>query len=442
MRYISHNSTDVEKILSVIGKNSLDELFESIPGELRCKDELKLPKALNEWELDEYISSLSSNLFKGVNFQGGGIYNHFIPYLIPYIVSRSEFLTSYTPYQPEISQGTLQGIFEYQTYITKYLEMDYSNASMYDGATSFVEGILLSLRYTKKNKVVVSKAINPNYREVLETYSNSIGFEIITLDYTDSGKTDLTNIPDLKDIASISLQSPNYFGVIEDLDKVKPIIGDEKTLFISIFSEAIAFGVYKPPGAYDADIVCGEGQSLGIDMSFGGPCLGIFTFKEKLLRQSPGRIVGQTVDKNGDRSYCLTLATREQHIRREKATSNICSNQGLCCLRAIIYMALLGGEGLQKVAKLNYNNSSYLKEQLESVGCEIKFYGETFNEFVVRFPSSFNAKNIQDKDYIPGIELGHSYPELDGYYLISVTELIKKDDIDSFVSIIGGDNEL
>lgn len=442
MRYLSHSDDDIKKILSVIGKDSIDGLFETIPKDLIFKKEMNLPTALNEWELEDYINNLAKDDAKPSSFLGGGIYKHFIPNIVPYLASRSEFLTAYTPYQPEISQGTLQALFEYQTYITKYLEMDYSNASMYDGATSFVEGILLSLRYTKRDKVVVSKAINPNYREVLDTYSKAIGFQVITIGYGKDGKTDLSQLPDLSDIASVSIQSPNYFGVIEDMGTAREKISDKKALLISIFSEALAFGLIKPPGSFGADIVCGEGQSLGIEMSFGGPCLGIFTFKEKLLRMAPGRIAGETVDSDGNRAFCLTLATREQHIRREKATSNICSNQGLCCLKAIIYMSLLGGEGLRGIAQMNFNNSSYLKEKLIEAGCELPFSGATFNEFVVKFPVKTNLDEISRNKILPGIPLDKNFPELAGYYLVTVTELTKKQDIDDFVKIIGGGYEL
>lgn len=441
MRYLSHSDDDIKKILSVIGKDSIDDLFESIPKDLIFKKSLNLPEPLNEWELEKHIEGLIKDKFQGICFLGGGIYNHFIPYLVPYLSSRSEFLTSYTPYQPEISQGTLQALFEYQTYITEYLKMDYSNASMYDGATSFVEGILLSLRHTKKNKVIVSKAINPNYRDVLDTYSRAIGFEVITLAYGEDGRTKL-DLPPLDDVASISIQSPNYFGVIEDLARVRDKIGSNKTLFISLFSEALAFGLIKPPGFYGADIVCGEGQSLGIDRSFGGPCLGIFTFKENLLRKAPGRIAGQTLDRDGNRAFCLTLATREQHIRREKATSNICSNQGLCCLKAIIYMSLLGSSGLREIAQMNYNNSIYLKEKLVEAGCQIVFSGTTFNEFVVKYPVSTNFNELKKQNIIPGLNLERRFPELNDCYLVTVTEVTSKSDMDKLIKIIGGDYEL
>ena len=339
-------------------------------------------------------------------------------------------MTSYTPYQPEISQGTLQSLFEFQTYISNYLDMDYTNASMYDGATSFAEAAILSVKSTKKRKVLVSKAINPNYLEVLESYSKGLDFEVVTLDYDDSGKTDLTNIPDLSDIASISIQSPNYFGVIEDQELIKPIIGENKTLFISVFSEILSFGLIHPPGYYGADIACGEGQSFGINQSFGGPCLGIFSFNKKFLRIVPGRLVGQTLDKNNERSFCLTLATREQHIRRDKATSNICSNQGLCVLSAIIYMSLLGGKGLKKLSQLNYNNSEYLKKGLKDIGCKIQ-NENTFNEFLVNFPKDIDMKKFEKNDIAPGVYVGNSY-------LVSVTEVFSKKDLDTYISIVGG----
>lgn len=442
MRYLSHTEESIKNMLDAIGKESLDELFGSVPRELRLIHKLNLPEAMTEWELTEYFEELGGKGFKGRNFLGAGSYNHYIPSVVTYLTSRSEFLTSYTPYQPEISQGTLQALFEFQTYISQYLGMDYSNASMYDGATSFVEGVLLSIRVTKKNRVVVSSAINPNYREVLKTYADAAGFEIILLDYTRDGKTDLSQLPELEDVASISIQSPNFFGVIEDLEKVKPLIADNKTLFISLFSEIMAFGCYQPPGFYGADLACGEAQSFGINQSFGGPSLGVFAFNKKYLRSVPGRIVGQTTDKDNKRCFCLTLSTREQHIRREKATSNICSNQGINTISTLIYMSLLGGRGLKKIARLNYNNCEYLKEKLRLSGAEIIFNSSGFNEFAVKFPNSFSKEMVEKAGYIPGLKLDQYYNDLKGSYLLTVTEVFNKESLDNFVSLIGGIDEL
>ncbi len=443
---LSHTEDDIKKMLDVIGKESIESLFDSIPNTLKLGEDdngggrgdncLKLPGPLTEWELEEYFESLSSKGFKGNSFLGGGSYFHHIPHIIPYLTSRSEFLTAYTPYQPEISQGTLQALFEYQTYISEYLGMDCSNASMYDGATSFVEAVLLSVRVTKRKKVLVSEAVNPHYREVLNTYGAASDLEIITLTCNSEGKTQLPSSDDLKDVASISVQSPNFFGVIEDSEKIKPIIGDEKTLFISVFSEILAFGLINPAGKYDADIVCGEAQSFGINRNFGGPGLGVFAFRQKFLRNVPGRLVGETVDKEGKRSFCLTLATREQHIRRDKATSNICSNHGLCALSALIYMSLLGGDGLKKLARINYNNCHYLKEKLLDIGCEFPFSGPVFNEFVVKFPVGTELKD--NSNIIPGLELTPFSSELESCFLVTVTEVFSKKDLDDFVSFAGG----
>ncbi len=414
-------------MLAVIGKESIYDLFDHIPDDVKITEDLKLPTELSEWELEEHLNDLAQKNINKKSYLGGGSYNHYIPNIIQYLTSRSEFLTSYTPYQPEISQGTLQSLFEFQTYVSNYLGMDYSNASMYDGATSFAEAVLLSTRVTKRKKIVVSKAINPKYIDVLKTYVTSLGIEIIYLDYNKHGETDLTNMPDLSDVASISIQSPNYFGVIEKQELIKPIIKTEKTLFISLFSEILSYGLFKPPGEFAADIACGEGQSFGINQSFGGPSLGIFAFNKKYLRNVPGRLVGQSIDINEQRSFSLTLATREQHIRRDKATSNICSNQGLCTLSAIIYMSLLGGNGLNELAKVNYQNSSYLKSALIDAGYEIIFSSETFNEFVVK-----------SKKILPGISLESTYPELKDCYLITVTEVFNKTELDMFISDLGG----
>lgn len=435
MRYLSHTEKDITHMLGAIGKDSVSDLFESIPKDLRLTKPLDLPDPLGEWELEEYLTGISENDGIKKSYLGAGSYNHYLPNIIPYLTSRSEFLTSYTPYQPEISQGTLQALFEFQTYISDYLEMDYSNASMYDGATSFVEGVMLSVRSTKRKKVIVSKAINPNYLEVLKTYSEGVEFEIIELGYNKNGKTDLSSLPDLKDIASISIQSPNFFGVIEDLDQIKPMIGGEKTLFISVFSEILSFGLYNPPGFYGADLACGEGQSFGVSRSFGGPSLGIFAFNKKYLRNVPGRLVGESLDKNNRRSFSLTLATREQHIRRDKATSNICSNQGLCVLSAIIYMSLLGGVGLKKLALINFNNTEYLKIGLKGIGCNIVYESETFNEFMVKFPSTFSFKLFKEAEILPGYKINDCY-------LITVTEVFSKTDMDRFITLVGGENDL
>ncbi|QEN03508.1 aminomethyl-transferring glycine dehydrogenase subunit GcvPA [Thiospirochaeta perfilievii] len=437
MRYLPHSKNDVEDMLKTLGLESISELFSSIPEDLILKDQLNIANGLTEWDLTDYFTQVSDKNYSRKSFLGGGSYSHYIPNIINYLTSRSEFLTSYTPYQPEISQGTLQAVFEYQTYISKYLGMDYSNASMYDGATSFVEGVLLSLRATKRDKVLVSLAINPRYLEVLNTYKEAIGFQVIFMDIDKSGKTNLDKMDSLEDIASVVIQSPNYFGVIEDQDLIKPRIGEEKTLFISIFSEILAFSIFNPPGIYGADIACGEGQSFGLSRSFGGPYLGVFAFSQKLLRLAPGRLVGESVDKNGKRSFCLTLATREQHIRRERATSNICSNQGLCVLRVIIYLSLLGSSGLKKLGEINYNNSEYLKRELLKIGCSINFSGETFNEFVVTYPRELSSKKFFDLGYVPGIEVvDKTLP--DNSFLITVTEVFKKSDLDSFIEAIGG----
>lgn len=437
MRYLSHTTEDIKTMLNSIGRGSISELFESIPEELRFDGELDIPKALTEWQLEEYLNRLSSKGFTGKSYLGAGSYNHHIPNIIGYLTSRSEFLTSYTPYQPEISQGTLQALFEYQTYISEYLGMDYSNASMYDGATSFVEAVLLAVRSTKRDKVLVSKAINPNYLEVLKTYADTVGLKVILLDYDINGKTILDNLPNMTDIASISVQSPNFFGVIEDQELIKPIIGSEKTLFISVFSEILSFGLFNPPGYYGADIACGEGQSFGISRSYGGPALGVFAFNQKYLRTAPGRLVGETTDKKGRRSFSLTLATREQHIRREKATSNICSNQGLCVLSATIYLSLLGGHGLKKLALLNYNNAEYLKKRLVDIGCQIQNKEDTFNEFVVTFSSKIDVEELEKFGIIPGFNLtNYNMPE--NTFLVTVTEVFNKVDLDDYVIRVGG----
>jgi glycine dehydrogenase subunit 1 len=307
---------------------------------------------------------------------------------------------------------------------------------MYDGASGLAEALLMSIRITKRKKVAVSSAIHPSYRKVVETYLAPADYEIVELPYTKEGVTDLSALGDLSELAGVALQSPNFFGCIEDLEQAeKTIHADAKTLFISCFSEPIAYGLLKSPGSCGADIVCGEGQSLGIPQSYGGPGLGIFTARQKYVRNMPGRLIGQTVDTNGNRGFVLTLATREQHIRREKATSNICSNQGLCATTATMYMAMLGGTGFRELAALNYDKAEYLKQQLQEAGATITFASPTFNEFVVKFPGKGDAvyQKLRKNNIIAGLPLEDYYPELSGHYLLCVTETSSRKDMDDLV---------
>ncbi len=441
MRYLPHTNDDIVEMLSETGLKNLDDLFETIPEEFRLKEKLNLPKPLTEWELNDFMNSLS-NQANGCNpnmvFVGAGSYFHYIPESIKYLLSRSEFTTAYTPYQPEISQGTLQGIFEYQTLVTRLLGMDVANASLYDGASALAEAILMTIRITKKSKVAVSSLINPLYRKVIQTYLSPTEYEIVDIPYLPDGRTDLDKLTNLDDFAAVAVQSPNFFGIIEDLQAVNDKRADKKTLFICCFTEALSYGLLKPPGDFGADIVCGEGQSFGIPQSFGGPGLGMFACKQKYIRNMPGRLVGETTDLEGKRGFVLTLATREQHIRREKATSNICTNQGLCAMASAMYMASAGGTGLKELANLNYDKTEYLKKELIAAGVEIPFQSPTFNEFVVRLPENHTTKyqTLLDKGIVAGLPITPYFSDLKDCYLMCVTETACKENLDTLVKEI------
>ncbi len=370
------------------------------------------------------------------SFVGAGSYHHHIPAALPYLLGRSEFSTAYTPYQPEISQGTLQAIYEYQTLVARLLGMDVANASMYDGASALAEALLMAVRITRRSKVAVSVAIHPLYRKVVDTYFRPTGYEIIELPYGPDGRSDLAAVPDVSDLAAIAVQSPNFFGCIEDMEAISAKAHkDPKTLMVACFTEPLAYGLLKNPGDLGADIACGEGQSFGIPQSFGGPGLGMFAAKKAYMRSMPGRLVGRTTDRDGKRGFVLTLATREQHIRREKATSNICSNQGLCATTAAMYMAFLGGTGLRNLAKLNYDKAQYLKKQLLNAGASAVFSAPGFNEFVVRLPAGFEQKQqrLLGKKIVAGLSLAAFYPELKDGYLFCATETLTKPDMDTVI---------
>lgn len=441
MRYLPHTSEDISKMLAAIGVDSLDDLFPTVPGDCRHFGELNLPQALTEWELNAKVDTLAGSMAVSPDykiFMGAGSYDHYIPASVPHLLSRSEFVTSYTPYQPEISQGTLQAIFEYQTFTARLLGMDVANASQYDGASALAEAILMAVRVTRRKKVAVSRLIHPNYRRVIQTYLAPTDYEIIELPYAANGTTDLSKIDDPDQLAAIAVQSPNFFGCIEDLQSIAQKAHDKKSLLVTGFTEPLAFGMFKNPGSCGADIACGEGQSLGIPRTFGGPALGMFAARQKYVRNMPGRLVGQTQDVDGRRGFVLTLATREQHIRREKATSNICTNHSLCALGATMYMASLGGSGFKALARLNYDKSEYLKDRLTKAGHDLPFKQSTFNEFVVRFPEGFDTtyQELIKKHIIAGLPLECYYPELSNHYLLCVTETMSKEDMDGLVEAI------
>ena len=441
MRYLPHTPQDITAMLNAVGIDSLDGLFTHIPQDCRRKEALKIPEPLTEWELNDHMVTLADNMAVSPEYRvflGAGSYEHHIPSAVSFLLGRSEFVTAYTPYQPEVSQGTLQAIYEYQTLTARLLGMEVANASQYDGASALAEAMLMSIRVSRQKTVAVSRAVHPLYRRVLETYFKPTDFEIKELPYLNDGTTDLSALKDMDDLGGLAVQSPNFFGCMENLENIQQRLQGKTALLVVCFSEPLAYGIYKNPGQCGADIACGEGQSLGIPRSFGGPALGMFASKMKYVRNMPGRLVGQTIDLEGKRGHVLTLATREQHIRREKATSNICTNHSLCALAAVMYMAALGGTGFKKLAQLNYDKSEYLKSTLARAGFRIPFSRPTFNEFVVEFPANFKQtyQRLLKKKIIGGLPLAGYYPELKNQYLLCVTETMSKKDMDTFVEEI------
>ncbi len=439
MRYLPHTEEEIQAMLQEVGVADLEGLFSTIPGDCRRDGDMPLPEPMTEWELNAHMDDLAARTAAAPQyriFMGAGSYDHFIPSATSYLLSRSELMTAYTPYQPEISQGTLQAIFEYQTFVTRLLGLDVANASMYDGASALAEALLMAIRVTRRKKVAVSSLINPLYRRVVRTYLEPTGYEIVALPYTAEGRTDFSALAGLDELAGVAVQSPNFLGCIEDLQAVSDAVhADKKTMMIACFSEPLAFGLLKSPGSQGADIACGEGQSFGIPRSFGGPGLGIFATRSKFVRNMPGRLVGQTVDREGRRGFVLTLSTREQHIRRERATSNICSNQGLCATNAIMYLATLGGSGIRQLARLNRDKAEYLKGALSRAGVRIPFGAPTFNEFVAEFPKGFDAtwKKLLKKKIVAGLPLAPYYDDMADYYLLCATETCSREDMDLLV---------
>ena len=425
-------------MLNVVGVKDLEALFSIIPGDCRRHEDMDLPGPFTEWELTDMMSAMADTMGASHEYKvfiGAGSYQHYIPSTLTYLLQRSEFSTSYTPYQPEMSQGTLQGLYEYQTLISRLLGMETANASLYDGASALAEALLMAIRITRRKKVALSTLIHPLHRQVVETYFEPTDYEIVELPRLENGLTDPSSVNEIKDLAAVAIQSPNFFGCIEDLGAFGESANKNSALFVTSFTEALAYGLLKNPGSMGADIVCGEGQSLGIPCSYGGPGLGIFATKMKHVRNMPGRLVGQTTDVEGRRGFVLTLATREQHIRREKATSNICTNNSLCAMAAAMYMASLGGTGMHKLALLNHDKSEYLKKALRQSGFKIPFESPTFNEFVVVSKVGFEKtyERLLAKKIVAGLPLVSFFPDLGDHYLFCVTETISKEEIDILV---------
>lgn len=435
--YLPNTEADRKTMMDSLGIRDVAELFADIPGAVRLQRGLNLPPAWSEIELNRNFAAMAgknANLEEYVSFLGAGAYQHYIPAVVDAIVSRSEFYTAYTPYQPEISQGVLQAIFEYQTMVCELTGMEVSNASMYDGPSAMAEAGIMACAATRRSKLLVSRAVHPEYRQVLQTYAYGQDIEVEEIG-TENG---LTSLADLEarlgdDIAGVLVQYPNFFGSIEDIRSISELVHKRKALFV-VAANPIALGVLEAPGAFGADIVVAEGQPLGNPLSFGGPFLGMLATTKDLIRRVPGRVVGQTKDLDGRRAFVLTLQAREQHIRREKASSNICSNQALNALAATVYLAYVGKQGLQEVAKLNLQKAHYALRKLTGVqGVEPLFQAPFFNEFAVklngRSPAEINRK-LLDSRIIGGYDLGRAYPEYQDGMLLAVTELRTKEEID------------
>lgn len=440
MRYFPHTDTDIREMLDAVGASSIDELFAAVPESCRFAAAPTLPDALDEWQLTRRLESMAARAGGDWKvFLGAGSQAHHVPAIVPQLAGRSEFLTAYTPYQPEMSQGTLQAIFEYQTLISRLTGLGVANASMYDGATAMAESVLMAQRIAKRRTVVVSRLIHPHWRQVLATYLGPADdVMIIEVPARPDGRSDLSALSGLKEPAVLVMQSPNFLGVVEDLADAAEQIHAKGGLLAAGFSEPFALGLIKSPGAQGADIAFGEGQGFGLGQSFGGPGLGILAAKTEHMRQIPGRLVGETTDNRGQRGFVLTLSTREQHIRRGKAVSNICSNAGHAALTAGIFMAAAGGSGFRQLAQLNRDLAEYLKAGLVTAGF-VDFAGSpTFNEFVLRAPEGFAAVHatLREQKILAGLSLSHVYPEFGDAWLFGVTETSGKEDIDAFVDAI------
>ncbi len=435
MQYTMLSNEDKKVMLEKIGVNSIDDLFADLPKDILVETLEGLPEPLSEMEVESLFENIAmKNNIKGVPYCGGGVYEHYVPASIDELASRSEFYTAYTPYQPEVSQGTLISIFEYQTNMCILTGMDVANASLYDGATALAESVMMSCKEKRRKKILVSEAVNPLYRKTLQTYCWAVGIEIVEVPCKGL-ESDIEKLALLLDdsIANVVIQSPNFFGVIEELGNLAIVKDEKKADLIFTVSEAVSLALLKTPKEQGADIVCGEAMSFGNYPSFGGPLLGFMCAKESYMRKIPGRLVGLTQDENGEPCFALTLQAREQHIRRDKATSNICSNQGLVALRAAIYLSLVGPK-LSDVAQLNHSNASYLQKRLIEIGFT-RFENSMhpfFNEFVLKKPCSL------DKSFTFGIDIGKWYSKLKDCILVCATEKDTKESIDDFIEAIKG----
>jgi glycine dehydrogenase subunit 1 len=432
MNYTPHTKEEISRMLKDIKVKSIEDLFKDIPKSLRPKS-FEIPEGKSEFEVIEHLKKLASKNAVGlINFLGAGFYDHYVPSAVNHLASRSEFYTAYTPYQPECSQGWLQSIYEYQTAICELTDMEVSNASLYDGGTALYEAAMMAVRITGRNKIIVDSGVSLIYRSMLYTYTSNLSVEFVEIPVL-HGRISRDDIKELMsdDTAAVILQNPNFFGAIDDHSDIIDLAHSKGILAIeSVYP--ISLGLLKTPGAMGADIVTGEGQSLGNYLSFGGPYLGFLGTKKQFVRNMPGRIVGKTEDVDENPGYVLTLQTREQHIRRQRATSNICSNEALCALRAVIYLSLMGKTGLEQLAQLIYDKTEFAKDVIDKIpGVQVKRSSPTFNEFTVYLPVHADEviNKMVDKGFAAGFPLGRYYKGMDNYLLVSITEKRTKEDI-------------
>src|SRR5438270_641223 len=434
MRYLPKSPADRDAMLKAIGLRSVDDLFAPIPAEYRLNRDLKIPRQMAESEIVDFFRQRSRENGDGyTSFLGAGAYFHYRPVIIDSLISRGEFLTAYTPYQAEISQGTLQSIFEFQTMICELTGMEVANASMYDGSTGAAEAAMMAMRITGRHHVALARSVHPEYREVLATYAQHQGVKLTTVGFGEDGRVDLAELEKAagEDCACVLIQSPNFFGTVEEISAAAEIAHRKGALLVVAISEAISLGVVKP--LVEADIVAMEAQSFGVPLGFGGPYAGVIATKEKFVRQMPGRLVGETRDRNGKRGYVLTLATREQHIRREKATSNICTNQALIALMATVFMTVYGREGLKELARQNLAKTAYAIEQFSKSGRVLFAGGRRFNEFVLQTDEDSYAINnrLLGQNIVGGFPLRKFYPELGNAALWCCTDTTSRKGIDA-----------
>jgi len=437
LRYLPKSDTERREMLRTIGLQSEEDLVSYLPADVLYGQPLKIADGQSEYEIVDYFKAQAARNANGyASFLGAGVYHHYRPVLVDTVVSRGEFLTSYTPYQAEISQGTLTSIFEFQTMVCQLTGMDVANASMYDGSSSVPEAAMMAVRITRRDKILVARTVHPEYREVLHTYTQHQGIGVEEFGYSRDGRIALDELRNkvTDQIAAVIVQSPNFFGLIEQIEELSAIASARGALLVVVFTEAVALGLVRPPK--EADIVVGELQSFAISPSYGGPYVGIIAAREKYMRQLPGRLVGETTDAAGQRAFCLTLATREQHIRREKATSNICTNQALLALMATVFMSIYGKEGLRELAQQNLAKAHYLAGKLD-----LKFNAPFFNEFVVKTngksPEQVNSELLKNK-IVGGLPLGRYYPELEDCLLLCATEMNRRQDMDLLAQTLSG----